>query len=89
MMKMLKIVLTIAMSAGIVSAQDLSGNYQLESLSVNYVMVTRDINQMGSDGNYYTTDFDNALSSYGFNVGWPFAGDDSHFDYQLPPSFSF
>jgi len=88
MMKMLKIVLTIAMSAGIVSAQDISGNYQLESLDVHYVMVTRDINQMGSDGNYYITDFDNALSSYGFNIGWPFAGDDSHFDYQLPPSFS-
>ena len=88
MMKMLKIVLTIAMSAGIVSAQDISGNYQLESLEVHYVMVTRDINQMGSDGNYYITDFDNALSSYGFNIGWPFAGDDSHFDYQLPPSFS-
>ena len=87
-MKMLTILLTIAMSAGIVSAQDLSGNYQLESLEVHYVMVTRDINQMGSDGNYYITDFDNALSSYGFNVGWPFAGDDSHFDYQLPPSFS-
>jgi|LWDU01.1.fsa_nt_gi hypothetical protein len=88
MMKMLKIVLTIAMSAGIVSAQDISGNYQLESLEVHYVMVTRDINQMGSDGNYYITDFDNALSSYGFNIGWPFAGADSHFDYQLPPSFS-
>ena len=88
MRKMLTIILTIAMSAGIVSAQDLTGNYQLESLEVHYVMVTRDINQMGSDGNYYVTDFDNALSSYGFNVGWPFAGDDSDFDYQLPPSFS-
>ena len=88
MMKMLKIVLTIAMSAGIVSAQDISGNYQLESLEVHYVMVTRDINQMGSDGAYHTTDFDNALSSYGLNIGWPFAGLESHIDYQLPASFS-
>ena len=84
MKKLLIIILSISLGTRIVNAQDISGNYQLDSLSVKYVVVVRDMVQTGSDGNQYTCALDSALSSYGLWVGWPNASDTSHFDYELP-----
>ena len=84
MKNLLTVFLSISLGAGIVSAQDISGNYQLDSLAVKYVVVVRDMVQTGSDGNQYTTARDSAVSSYGLRFGWPNASDTSHFDYELP-----
>ena len=51
MKKMLIIFLSITLCIGTLSAQAIDGNYTLDSLTVQYVMVTRDMNQQDSDGN--------------------------------------
>ena len=81
MKKLLIIILSISLGTRIVNAQDISGNYQLDSLSVKYVVVVRDMVQTGSDGNQYTTARDSAVSSYGLRFGWPNASATSHFDW--------
>jgi hypothetical protein len=64
-------------------AQNVDGNYELDSLDVKYVIVSRDINQTGNDGNQYTTTYDDSAATYDIVIGWPDA-DTSLFDYALP-----
>jgi len=64
-------------------AQNVDGNYELDSLNVKYVIVSRDINQTGNDGNQYTTTYDDSAATYDIVIGWPDA-DTSLFDYALP-----
>ena len=64
-------------------AQNVDGNYELDSLDVKYVIVSRDINQTGNDGNTYTTTYDDSAATYEVVIGWPDA-DTSLFDFSLP-----
>ena len=64
-------------------AQNVDGNYELDSLHVKYVIVSRDINQTGSDGNTHTTMYDDSAATYEVVIGWPDA-DTSLFDFSLP-----
>jgi len=64
-------------------AQNVDGNYELDSLVVKYVLVSRDINQTGNDGNTYTTTYDDSAATYDVVIGWPNA-DTSLFDFSLP-----
>jgi hypothetical protein len=83
MKKMLIILLTIALSIGSISAQTIDGNYELDSLVVQYVTVVRDINQVGNDGNSYVTDYDANAATYSIRIGWPNANS-AEFEYSLP-----
>lgn len=64
-------------------AQNVDGNYELDSLDVKYVIVSRDINQTGNDGNTHTTTYDDSAATYEVVIGWPDA-DTSLFDFSLP-----
>ena len=64
-------------------AQNVDGNYELDSLDVKYVIVSRDINQTGNDGNTYTSTYDDSAATYEVVIGWPDA-DTSLFDFSLP-----
>ncbi len=64
-------------------AQNVDGNYELDSLNVKYVIVSRDINQTGNDGNTYTSTYDDSAATYEVVIGWPDA-DTSLFDFSLP-----
>jgi len=64
-------------------AQNVDGNYELDSLDVKYVIVSRDINQTGNDGNAHTTTYDDSAATYEVVIGWPDA-DTSLFDFSLP-----
>ena len=83
MKNMLIIFLSITLCIGTLSAQSIDGNYTLDSLTVQYVMVTRDMVQE-LDGTPHIIEADDSLASYSLAVGWPFAGDDSEFDIALP-----
>ena len=63
-------------------AQNVDGNYELDSLDVKYVIVSRDINQTGNDGNTHTTTYDDSAATYEVVIGWPDA-DTSLFDFSL------
>ena len=83
MKKMLIIFLSITLCIGTLSAQSIDGNYTLDSLTVQYVMVTRDMVQE-LDGAPHIIEADDSLASYSLAVGWPFAGDSSEIDIALP-----
>ena len=80
---MLIIFLSITLCIGTLSAQSIDGNYTLDSLTVQYVMVTRDMVQE-LDGAPHIIEADDSLASYSLAVGWPLAGDSSEFDIALP-----
>ena len=75
MKKLLTLVLTFSLYFSPVSTQDLTGNYQIDSLVVTYVMVTRDMVQQLADGTPHIIEADDSLASYSLAVGWPFAGE--------------
>ena len=84
MKKLLTLVLTFSLYFSPVSTQDLTGNYQIDSLVVTYVMVTRDMVQQLADGTPHIIEADDSLASYSLAVGWPLAGDSSEIDIALP-----
>ena len=65
-------------------AQNIDGNYELDSLVVKYVIVSRDIVQEGNDNNMHTTTYDDSAATYDVVIGWPDASDSSLFDFSLP-----
>jgi len=75
--------LTVTLCLNILPAQNVDGNYELDSLDVKYVIVSRDINQTGNDGNTHTTTYDDSAATYEVVIGWPDA-DTSLFDFSLP-----
>ena len=83
MRKMIFTFLAVTICLNILPAQNVDGNYELDSLNVKYVIVSRDINQTGNDGNQYTTTYDDSAATYDIVIGWPDA-DTSLFDYALP-----
>ena len=83
MKKMLIIFLSITLCIGTLSAQAIDGNYTLDSLTVQYVMVTRDMNQQDSDGNTVVAAADAAQANYGLRVRFP-SNADMEWEYELP-----
>ena len=83
MKKMLIIFLSITLCIGTLSAQSIDGNYTLDSLTVQYVMVTRDMNQQDSDGNTVVSASDAAQANYGLRVRFP-SNADMEWEYELP-----
>ena len=51
MRKMIFTFLFVTLCLNNLPAQNVDGNYELDSLVVKYVLVSRDINQTGTDGN--------------------------------------
>ena len=84
MKKMLIIFLSITLCIGSLTAQSIDGNYNIDSLVVKYVMVTRDMNQE-VDGVTYVSASDAAQSNYGLRVRFPSAADDAmKWEFELP-----
>jgi hypothetical protein len=83
MRKMIFTFLFVTLCLNNLPAQNVDGNYELDSLVVKYVLVSRDINQTGNDGNTYTTTYDDSAATYDVVIGWPDA-DTSLFDFSLP-----
>jgi hypothetical protein len=84
MKKLLFVFLSIIINFSILPAQSIVGNFELDSLVVEYTIVTRDTEQMGNDGNVHTTTYDETEATYDVTVGWPVAGDEGIFDFSLP-----
>ena len=84
MKRMLYVFLSIIISYSNLSAQNIEGNFELDSLVVEYTIVARDIEQVGNDGNVHITTYDEEEATYDVTVGWPLAGDDGIFDFSLP-----
>ena len=64
MRKLLYVFLSIIISYSNLSAQSIEGNFELDSLVVEYTIVARDINQQGNDGNMHVTTYDAEKASY-------------------------
>ncbi|MDB2351043.1 T9SS type A sorting domain-containing protein [Candidatus Marinimicrobia bacterium] len=87
MKKLLFVFLSIIINFSILPAQSIEGNFELDSLVVEYTIVARDIEQVGNDGNVHTTTYDEELATYDVTIGWPVAGDSSTsnmFNFSLP-----
>ena len=84
MRKLLYVFLSIIISYSNLSAQSIEGNFELDSLVVEYTIVARDINQQGNDGNMHVTTYDAEKASYDVTIGWPEASEDALFDFSLP-----
>ena len=57
MRRMLYVFLSIIISYSNLSAQNIEGNFELDSLVVEYTIVARDTEQIGNDGNVHTTTY--------------------------------
>ena len=84
MRKLLYVFLSIIISYSNLSAQSIEGNFELDSLVVEYTIVARDIEQQGNDGNMHVTTYDAEKASYDVTIGWPEASEDALFDFSLP-----
>jgi len=84
MKKLLYILILLAISYNSLISQSIDGNFELDSLVVEYTIVSRDIEQTGNDGNTYTTTYDDSSASYEVTIGWPGAGEDALFEFSLP-----
>ena len=84
MRKLLYVFLSLIINYSNLQAQSIEGNFELDSLVVEYTIVSRDINQMGNDGNMHTTTYDDSAASYEVTIGWPGAGEDALFEFSLP-----
>ena len=84
MRKLVYVFLSLIINYSNLQAQSIEGNFELDSLVVEYTIVSRDINQMGNDGNMHTTTYDDSAASYEVTIGWPGAGEDALFEFSLP-----
>ena len=84
MKKLLFVFLSIVINFSYLSAQSIEGNFELDSLVVEYTIVTRDMVQTGNDGAEHTTTYDDSAGTYEVKIGWPVAGENSIFDFDLP-----
>ena len=84
MKKLLFVFLSVIINYSNLPAQSIDGNFELDSLVVEYTIVTRDMVQTGNDGASHTTSYDDSAASYGALIGWPVAGEEGIFDFNLP-----
>ena len=84
MRKLLYVFLSIIISYSSIQAQSIEGNFELDSLVVEYTIVARDIEQVGNDGNMHVSTYDAEKASYDVTIGWPEASEDALFNFSLP-----
>ena len=84
MRKLLYVFLSIIISYSSMQAQSIEGNFELDSLVVEYTIVARDIEQVGNDGNMHVSTYDAEKASYDVTIGWPEASEDALFNFSLP-----
>ena len=84
MRKLLYVFLSIIISYSNIQAQSIEGNFELDSLVVEYTIVARDIEQLGNDGNMHVSTYDAEKASYDVTIGWPEASEDALFNFSLP-----
>ena len=84
MRKLLYVFLSIIISYSNIQAQSIEGNFELDSLVVEYTIVARDIEQVGNDGNMHVSTYDAEKASYDVTIGWPEASEDALFNFSLP-----
>ena len=74
--------IAVLVLCGLIHAQDFTGNYEVNYIDVNYIVVVRDTVQQDADGNDFTLVTDEP-TLYDIYVGWPVAGENSLFDFPL------
>ena len=84
MRKLLYVFLSIIISYSNIQSQSIEGNFELDSLVVEYTIVARDIEQLGNDGNMHVSTYDAEKASYDVTIGWPEASEDALFNFSLP-----
>ncbi len=87
MRKMLFTFLICLFCAGSINAQDIDGNYQIDSVSLTYTWFTRPMEQLGTDGNLHIAKVDTMLAGYEVAVHFPFGTegtDAKHWNFALP-----
>ena len=71
MRKLLYVFLSIIISYSSIQAQSIEGNFELDSLVVEYTIVARDIEQVGNAGNMHVSPYDAEKASYAVPLGVP------------------
>ena len=87
MKKLLLIFLLVLMSYSNLPAQNISGNYQIDSVSLVYTWFTRPMEQLGTDGNYHIAKLDTMRAGYDVIVHWPHGTEgttDKEWNFSLP-----
>ena len=84
MRRLLYVFLSIIISYSNIQSQSIEGNFELDSLVVEYTIVARDIEQLGNDGNMHVSTYDAEKASYDVTIGWPEASEDALFNFSLP-----
>jgi len=83
MRKLLYVFLSIIISYSNIQAQSIEGNFELDSLVVEYTIVARDIEQVGNDGNVHVSTYDAEKASYDVTIGWPEASEEAIFNFSF------
>ena len=71
MKKLIFVFLTFIMSFSILPAQNITGNYQIDSVSLIYTWYTRPMEQVGTDGQLHIAKLDTMRAGYDVVVHWP------------------
>ena len=71
MKKLIFVFLSFIMSFSILPAQNITGNYQIDSVSLVYTWYTRPMEQVGTDGQLHIAKLDTMRAGYDVIVHWP------------------
>ena len=71
MNKLIFVFLSLIMSFSILPAQNITGNYQIDSVSLVYTWYTRPMEQLGTDGQLHIAKLDTMRAGYDVIVHWP------------------
>ena len=71
MKKLIFVFLSFLMSFSNLPAQNIVGNYQIDSVSLVYTWFTRPMEQLGTDGQYHIAKLDTMRAGYDVIVHWP------------------
>jgi len=71
MKKLIFVFLSFIMSFSILPAQNITGNYQIDSVSLVYTWYTRPMEQLGTDGQLHIAKLDTMRAGYDVIVHWP------------------
>ena len=87
MKKLLLIFLLVLMSYSNLPAQNIVGNYQIDSVSLVYTWFTRPMEQLGTDGALHIAKLDTMRAGYDVIVHWPHGTEgttDKEWNFKLP-----
>jgi len=87
MKKLIFVFLSFLMSFSILPAQNIVGNYQIDSVSLVYTWFTRPMEQLGTDGQLHIAKLDTMRAGYDVIVHWPHGTEgtsDKEWNFSLP-----